>query len=232
MDNTVTTTHGLTLTVYPVPRADLERIAAQVRKQFEQRGEILEPPTYTVETPIGTEIYPHDEISIADASEEEKEKWQRYQDAQRRMMAEIWLRNMRLAIIRGLRLKPDDVPQEWLEEQRLLELEVPDDPMERLLTYVRSALLPTELDVQRVIAKALSLSMLGMVGEEEVAAMEASFLGGMGGRRRAENTTPEGAGDSTSAPQGALGVQPGDGNAAGSTLLASDPVAVAAQEQT
>lgn len=230
MDNTIVTSHGRTLVVRPVPRSELDRIAAQVQREFRERGEPLDPPTYTVETPIGTETYPHDEASIAEASEEEKRQWAAYQDAQRRLSMTIWLRNLRLAIIRGLGMKPGDVPAEWEEEQRLLGLDVPEDPLEKLLAYVRSELLPTEWDAQRLIAKALALSLKGMVSDEEVAALEETFLRGMDRSLRAQDESATDTREIAQPDGRTLGVQSGNGADHGGTLVGVDSSPMAQAE--
>jgi hypothetical protein len=176
-DHFFTTTAGVKIPIQPISLLDLQLAQNAVEKEFRDKGEPIDPPTYEVEV-FGSdklEINPHTEVTIEDASDEEKEAWQKYLEAVGRLGDEIEQRTA-LVFLEGIIF---DLPEDdsWIERRKkLFDEDVPEDEDGRKLSYINNVLLKTPADKSGFTLAIQRLSMTG-VNEEAIDAMEELFRG-------------------------------------------------------
>ncbi len=173
------TAAGAKVHLLPVSRRLLYEVVASCQRAAEARGDPMEPPTYTAQTlGGGEETHPHDAKSIEDAStsEEERAAWQKYQAAQRRLLAEIDEMTTRVMLLEGLDVQ--QVPEAWQARMRKYGVALPDNPDELKLLYFSTELLRVPADMKEAMIK---LTLLSMAGEPEdrIRAAEAAFRGAL-----------------------------------------------------
>lgn len=166
---------GDVIHILPVQYDRIVRIERGVERRFRERGEAIDPPTYEAELPGGEkEVIAWDEVAIEkDGTPEDKEVWAIYQATLARMKAEQVSLTTRYVLLKGI--DSEDPPQEWIDESQYLGLDLPEDPRDLKLDYIVSEKLPTAQDVSTAIGKSITLGLLGVVDEEGLEAMEATF---------------------------------------------------------
>jgi hypothetical protein len=169
-----TTTAGIKIKIEPISLLDLRLAQDAIEDEFKSRGEPIDPPTYEVEVLGGEkEYHPHTEVTIQDATDEEKEAWQKYLEALERLQDETQKRTG-IVYLEGIIF---DMPKgdAWVKRRKkLFNEDVPEDEDERKLHYVNKVLLKTPADQTGLMLEIQKLSMTG-VSEEATEAMEQLF---------------------------------------------------------
>lgn len=146
---TVTVSCGEEMHLLPVSRLTMADARAVIRKEYEERGEQLEPPTYTV--PLsggGDKEYHHDEKSIVedpDVTEEIKAQWAAYLTATARLEIDENEAVLAVLIEDGVVEEPTE---EWLARMARRRVVLPKDPWDLKVFYVMRECLRTAIDVQ------------------------------------------------------------------------------------
>lgn len=164
------TTDGTELELRPISVAILNRISQDIETKYRERGEPLDPPTYTIETAGGgEEIHIHTEETTD--TPEEKAALAAHQDAQERLSAEQNDKSLRYMVIKGVASNP---PADWLEDAEYFGIDLPDDPRERKWIWIEEVL-KTAGDAQKFATHLMTLSATGGIEEEDLRAVEATF---------------------------------------------------------
>lgn len=182
--NIFTTTAGVEIPITPIAIIDLQLAQDAIKREFEARGEPIEPPTYEVDVLGGEkEIHPYNTQTIMDAPPEDKEKWDKYLEAIGRMENEIQQRTA-IVFMDGILV---DLPEDegWAERRKkLFGEEVPTDPDQKKLYYINNILLKTPADKSGVMMAIQRLSLTG-ANQEAIDAMEELFRRQMEAQGRA-----------------------------------------------
>ena len=196
--NVYVTVAGVEVPIGPVNLFDLNLAAAGLEKEYRERGEPLDPPTYAAELAGGgTQTFEHDEDTLevtpemvvqevgeAGIKAEEAERiasertianreaWADYLNANARLIAEQSALRMEI-MLDGVKA---EIPEDgaWEARRRRRHLEVPDDPAEKRLYWIQRELLVTPADAEEALAAIIRLSSQGMP-EEAIKAAEAMF---------------------------------------------------------
>ena len=172
---------AISLDAWKMSQRGLERV-------YRERGEPLDPPTYTIKTASGSEIYePHDETT--DKNPDEQAAWDAYKNAQARLDGEINTLLMRYVIDDGMAsiVLPSDAS--WQDKYKARYIDVPTEPQELRDFYITTEVLPTTADVQSITASILLLSEQGKVDPDALEARLDMFRSRMG-RQTAKRTQP------------------------------------------
>jgi len=168
------TTAGVKVKIQPISMFDLQLAQQAVQNEFRARGEQVDPPTYEVDVLGGEkEYHQYTEMTIQDASPEEKATWERHILAITQMGQEIQDRTA-LVLLEGICVElPAD--NAWAERRkRLFGEEVPEDEEQRKLYYINNILLKTPADKSGLMMAIQRVSLTG-ANEEAIQAMEDLF---------------------------------------------------------
>lgn len=166
-----TTTDGMQIKLRPIASQLFVMIRRALEREFRERGEPIDPPTYSVTTASGAvETHTHDEKSLT--TDAERAAWAEYQAATRRIEAAYNDKVARLIFTQGLALPP--MPEDWPAKMKALGAEPAADPDERYTEYVTVEYLKTPHDIKQAIAEVMKLSVHG-VPQEQMAAIEELF---------------------------------------------------------
>lgn len=177
---TFTNTLGETYQVYGlsplIPASILEAVHAEY---VEKNGALPTKPTYTVTTKPGDkEVHEHDERSILEGSPEQvklnKAAWASYIEQSRKIDDEYNLRLMRAVFM----AVATPVPQSWRDEMHFIGAKLPKEgsPEERYM-FVETHVVKSAQDLAKLMVKVFRMS--GVIQEEDVAKVEATFQGFM-----------------------------------------------------
>lgn len=118
----------------PLPPFMRELIGQQMEKEEFDRGS---PPTYKVEAFGGEEeTHIHDESTIKDDPIAEAE-WSEYEDAKIAWEVEYNQRLYNVCMLRCMDVEGID-DEQWIKEQEHLGFEIPEDPVERKIHYIKT----------------------------------------------------------------------------------------------
>lgn len=168
------TTAGVEVEYTPASAVEIEMSEAALRKEYIERGEPLNVPTYTVqlagstpENPL-TQTFEHDATTLQ--SDEDKAAWKAHLDALSRFDNE--LNELRTQIVIDcLKIElPEDT--RWMSKQKRHHIELPTDEYELLHHYIRTEVLRSVEDIYLAMQKVIVASLSGSVDE---AAIEASL---------------------------------------------------------
>ena len=160
-----------------------------LEKQYRERGEPVDPPTYVFKTASGAEISePHD--AQTDKTPEEQTAWDAHVNALNRLQYEKNVMMMTYIFEDGLaavQLPEDDG---WLEKHKRRFVEIPEDPELLREFYLTAEVLITPEDVANIVASVMVLSQQGKVDEAALEIALESFRGVLGRApaRRAERS--------------------------------------------
>jgi len=172
---------GVRCHLRPVSPALLAAATAAVEREYRERGEPIDPPTYTVMLPSGrSETHPHDETTLIvegdeAATQANQAAYTAHQDAVQRMKRAQSERLLRALLLGGVTVEmpADDT---WARQQHeIYGIDVPTEPTERRWHYITTEVLVTPADLQQVVAELMEISTAGMTRPEEVRAAIASF---------------------------------------------------------
>jgi hypothetical protein len=162
--------NGYSLVVEPVSPLAPKAIEIQYRKKYSEP----ECPTYSVEAAGGvTETFEFDGESIVEATTEEKEAYIVYKEALEEWQTGLTLRLLRLFLSQGITLKLTKKQEEdFRVELELLEIDVPENKLERELFYLETFVLSTQDSMQEVIQAVMAETG---IKEEAIEAAGATF---------------------------------------------------------
>jgi hypothetical protein len=149
----------------------LQKIAESIRDKY-----TLIKPTYTVDLPNGgKQVYDYDEESIADNAtpQADKEMWAEYHNQYNLMQNEVNEKTSAYLFYAGIDCEISD---EWQEEQKWLEIELPKNKFDLKVRYITTELLRTPEQIKIAIAEIMKLSIKG-VDQSAIKAAEGTFPG-------------------------------------------------------
>ena len=220
--NVYVTVAGVEVPIGPVNLFDLNLAAAGLEKEYRERGEPLDPPTYAAELAGGgTQTFEHDEDTLEvtpemvlgdnpDFTQEaaaeiataktavNREAWEAYIKANARLIAEQNALRMEMLLDGVLAELPADGA--WEARRKRRHLEVPQDPVEKRLYWIQRELLITAADARDAIIDIMRISQEGMP-EEAIKAAEAMFRNQV----QAAFVRPERSGDTPGGPENEAG---------------------------
>lgn len=179
-----TTTEGIAVKIKPVSQVLINLVGARVEREWRERGEPIDPPTYETQTVAGTKevlVWTAEMVESMDA--ETRQAWDKHQSALQGMKAETRMEQGRVWLLQGV-LLPEGIGPEhdpaWAQMVKFLKLDVPEDATERMLLYYDTALFKTPADVMGVTRAIMTLSADG-VSQEELDSIEDLFRRAMEG---------------------------------------------------
>lgn len=159
-----TNSNGIVMTLKALPPMDITRIRSSVKYP--------DPPTYETTTVSGdVEVFPHDATTVV--TEEEKKALADYLQETGRCDDEVTLRLLNYVIMEAVTIKMvgKDI-EHWKKRQKLIGMDVSDDPDELELQYKQSKVIGCKEDVQNILRIVMALTG---VPEEDIALAEESF---------------------------------------------------------
>jgi hypothetical protein len=173
--------NGMKVPILPISMLEMEAVEQNIKKQYLERGEPIDPPTYEVETAGGGKekhnLTP-DNLIVEDNEEESLRRrmaWILHQDAVERMVGET--NKVRTAmLLEGIDVQvPED--GKWIARCKRMGITLPDDPDELLDFYKKSQIIRTPEDLVDIEMKIIESSTGTMIPPEKMAAAKAKFLG-------------------------------------------------------
>ena len=150
-----------------------------IEKQYRERGEPLDPPTYEIVTGGGGKVQePHDKTT--EKTPDEQIAWDAYVDAVNRLQDDKSIMQMQYILedgLEGLQVPADD---SWLEKHKRRLIEIPTDPDKLREFYITSEILKTHDDMAGITMSVMLLSQQGKVDEAELETALESFRGYLG----------------------------------------------------
>ena len=180
VDNILITDSGDSIKILPISMYEMELAEQGTEKAFRDRGEQLDIPTYTVQMVGGGEqLYEHDAESLVVQDDEEKTKenqkiWADYEDANNRLSNELGALREEMIFVDGIDADPD-TDEMWIATCKRRHIEIPKDPIDKKMLYIRTKVLKTPLDIVNAIQTVMTVSMGSIVPEEVKAAVAATF---------------------------------------------------------
>lgn len=171
---------GQKVYIQSISMVELEKSEEGIRKEFLERGEPIEPPTYTVKTVgKGSVELPMDETNLEVEGDEEetkkrKEAWFKHVQALARMKIETGQIANEI-ILEGVLVPEGEPSEEWIRKRRRRHIEIPEDPDELLMLYKMTEILKTPHDLLEAEKHIMILSSSGSLKPEDLAAAEESF---------------------------------------------------------
>lgn len=161
MSNRYTTSRGIEIEFLSIPRAIQKFYAAHPAP---------EPPQYEIKTATGIiERHPHSEATLE--TDTDKAAWAEYQQAIRDHNEKF----LRVCFVKGVLIHAS--MDEWIAEQKALEIPVAEDTLERKIEWILDAIILTEEDFK---ATMLGVMKASGANEELVTQIESLFRGEVG----------------------------------------------------
>lgn len=158
---------GTEVIFLPMPPMLIEKIEIALAKEWARP----EAPTYVMETATGRkEERPHDETTLE--TDEEKASWAAYKQE-----AEAWEEEKNRRTLRAIQLQcivpanPDD--EEWVERQKFLQMDVPENKYERHLYWIETEFIGDENDIMACMT--IPMQLVSGASDEEMATAEKLF---------------------------------------------------------
>lgn len=172
------TLSGVEIPIKPISPTKIMKAETGVEKDFRNRGEPIDPPTYDVETAGGgVETFDLDETAIEIPGDEVETKkrriaWTAHQEALARLKTAQFDITRRIVLNSIDLALPED--ETWIEDQEALFIDVPDDPRARWIHWLETEILHPN-DIIEIIALILTLSSHGIIPEEDIEAAAKLF---------------------------------------------------------
>lgn len=157
----------------PISIVQVQKISNSIESKYD-----IEKPSYDMQLPDGgVQTVEYDEESIKDpnTSPEDVEKWHEYQSQLNKMQNEINEKTTAYAFYKGIECEIDP---EWIEEQKWLEVELPENERDLKVQYIMTELLPTAFDIRKALVEIMKLSAKG-ADPQAIKAAEDTFLSQM-----------------------------------------------------
>lgn len=164
---------GVTVEIQPISHFQVGKVVAAARAKFTNEHGEVKPPVYEITLPGGeVEAHEHDKVSVRESQfvsdEALRESWADYEQKRLQLQQLIAETNIKAWAWYGIK---DHVPQEWLDEQAMFGIELPDDPAELKSQWVGS--IATGFNDALRFAEAISA--IDNPVEEAAAAAEETF---------------------------------------------------------
>jgi hypothetical protein len=192
------TAEGREVRLLPVAQVLLMGLRSAVVKEFTERGEPVDVPTYTVTSVTGeTETHPLNELLLdnspnQDENTKNKKAWAVYKDCQARIELEYNARLSRICLVYGVKYDQAEYEKNlWANKQGLFGVEIPTTEPDRLVHYLSTEVLKTPTDLYEAVLRVVDLSMDHAVGEEAVQASVDSFRNSLRSTRGSESDTAD-----------------------------------------
>lgn len=169
---TFKTVEGIEVEYGPISLAELEMAEKAIEREYRERGEPIDPPTYEVEVAGGGKVkHFHDENS--DKDDAAQAEWLLHKDALNRMQGDQTAVRSQM-IFEGIKVQlPED--DAWMRRQKKYRIPIPEDPEERLTHYIMTVIFKAPSDVMDISMEIMRLSAKGLVPREAIDAAEATF---------------------------------------------------------
>ncbi len=168
------TTNGKELEIRAVSLDELRMGQAGIKREFVERGEPLEPPTYEFEVfGGGKESRPHDKTTLK--TEEDKAAWALHQGALARLAFEQAKLVQEIVFEDGIAAQ---IPADGFWEARMQRrhVEIPEDPEHKRWQYILTEYLKTPQDIKACISQVILISSEGSDNQAEISAALEAFL--------------------------------------------------------
>jgi len=150
-----------------------------IEKQYRERGEPLDPPTYEIVTGGGGKMQePHD--ATTEKTPDEQAAWDAYQSAIRRLQDDKIAMQMKYILEDGLGTLQVPEDDSWMEKHTQRLIEIPTDPDKLREFYIVTEVLKTHDDVAGITLSIMLLSQEGKVNEVALETALESFRGYVG----------------------------------------------------
>lgn len=158
------TSRGIEVILHPVPP-----YLVQMATQSIQLPEV---PTYEAKLEGGgVEVHKHDEVSISQSSDEEKEKWAEYKYSMIKANSEASDVILNVILLEGVEVDIPDI-ERLKRRMKLMNIQVPDDEDEQTLFYRKAYVIGSQRDAELIIKNVLELTQ---VTGEMLQTVEGSF---------------------------------------------------------
>lgn len=169
-----TTLAGKTWKVRAVSLTIRQLVEQRVRREFEAKGEPLDPPTYEVKLASGlVQNEPHDETTLETI--EDKVLWNIHQKAVLRLRMKQNVEVMKVKFVRGIVYDWPPTDANWEANQKMLGIEIPTNDFDKRYHYLTTEILASPEDELRAMQAIDILSYAGMYREEDIAAAVDGF---------------------------------------------------------
>lgn len=182
------TANGFTLHLKPVNPAMIQLAVNAVRAEFRKAGELIDPPTWTVETQAGPQAFPHT-LATLDVEGDDKQTainhamWEAHQQALERLALLQGERQMFVLLTAGIDIEGDWDTEDWKEQQAAYGIEVPSDPVRRKMHWLSTVALD-QLSAVELRVKLEVMTQEGLLSREERAEIYGSIDAQIEARKR------------------------------------------------
>jgi hypothetical protein len=166
------TINGKEYEIAPVSDVLINLVKEAVKREFIERGEPINPPTYEIETAGGGKsIEAHDETTLS--TDDDRKAWAAHIEAVQRLTIEVNNRTNK-AWLSGIVF---DIPEDenWKAHQKFLGVRIPDDPEEMRWHYLTTEILKSTDDYMTALSQIMKESYRGVVKEDDIDAAIGSF---------------------------------------------------------
>lgn len=172
-DNSFRTPAGRLITFEPANSTTLKLIESGVTLDFQDRGEPLDPPTYTVATAGGgSQVFAHDEKSIQ-GNPELEELWKQHREAVTRLNNEINVEKFKYALECVTNQLPED--ESWIARQKSHRIRIPEDPELLRQHYITTELIRTPEDSIILFMEVTTAGLRGVINEDDIQKVRENF---------------------------------------------------------
>lgn len=167
-----TTARGIELEVIPIPPMQVEMVGQAARKAWAaENGQVPEKPKYSIALPGGgEEWHEHDEVTIED-DPEAAALWKEWQDKTQSLEDAVNEQTMNFLLLKGTKLDVS-VDDDWATMQKYFGIDIPEDPIELRLHYLRTEVLSGQDDILGLLTAIMQATG---VKEDLVEAARATF---------------------------------------------------------
>ena len=180
---------GVTLTLSELAPPLIERVAAKIEMEYRERGQLIDPPTYSLKTVAGElQEFKMTENNLHPTDENEAElrqaRWAEYQDATIRLLEDQQEARVKFQLTYGVSFAmPGD--DRWQKLVKAAGIEIPEDEDDKRFVCLWYTLL-TPFEVQQILAELALLAYGKAVSSEEVQSFRDSMEDSV--RRTARDT--------------------------------------------
>lgn len=180
------TMDGVEIPFRPMSPIIFERAANNLRQAYIDRGDVLDPPTYTVETAGGgSQTFAHDEESVKGKPEMEM-AWAAYLDVNKRLKDE--LSELRGSIVLDCVLLEMPEHGAWEDKQRKWGIVISDEPDEKRRQWLETEVMRSMQDIFNFADVVLRASYAGVVDEATIDAASRTFRGKMANKKQPDGS--------------------------------------------
>ena len=151
--NTLELSNGTKLNVQGIKPLLLQRI----EREYKRKNEKPKKPTYKTEGLGPSEELDHDESTLT--TTEDKKRWLKWKENDKEWTAGLNEKMLHAMILKGITNK-FKITQDWIDEQEILGIDVPESKALRKILYFETELLSTPDDILQLSKSIMELSGL------------------------------------------------------------------------